>query len=71
MARGRPQCVLEGGGSARNKCKCVTRVIDPEVREGDFVPLDSSDGGVPLLHRWFHHMQFVARSIVPFGLPGG
>jgi hypothetical protein len=46
-------------------------VTDPEAREDYFVLPGGYEGGLQLLHRLFHHTQFVAKSIVPFGLPRG
>jgi hypothetical protein len=49
-------------------CVCVT---NPETCDGDFVLRDGSEGGLPHLHRRFHHLRFVATTAVPFGLPQG
>jgi hypothetical protein len=46
-------------------------VTDLEVCEHDFFLPDGTEGGMPHLHRQFHHLQFVVMCIGPLTLPQG
>jgi hypothetical protein len=46
----------------------VSGVCDQSEGQCDFLFPDDSEGGLPLLHKWLHHMLLAPLSITPFVL---